>query len=196
MGRLTISLPDELETQLDSYAQAHGKPVSQVVADAVRALLSGSPAAPPVPVDTPAAPPVAISIPAAPHPAKQDGPEEDVLVRRWLDDLFGDLCLMLTTVNDLSILPGDEPLHKPPYNLRPPPWQSRGPQAATQPPGEEPETGEDGLVRGWLEDLFEDLKRMLQTVNDLSVAPSAEPPHAPPDELQPPPWPSRSRPGS
>jgi len=49
MGRITISLPDALEAQLDRYARDHGQPVSHVVAEALAAFLSGS--SPPSPGD-------------------------------------------------------------------------------------------------------------------------------------------------
>ena len=35
MGRVTVSLPDELEAELDRYAQQRAQPVSQVVAEAL-----------------------------------------------------------------------------------------------------------------------------------------------------------------
>lgn len=48
MGRITISLPDDLEAQLDRCAQERGQPVSHVVAEALAGFLRG---APPPPAD-------------------------------------------------------------------------------------------------------------------------------------------------
>ena len=42
MGRITISLPDALEAQLDRYAQEHSQPVSHFVAEALAAFLGGA----------------------------------------------------------------------------------------------------------------------------------------------------------
>lgn len=47
MGRITISLPDDLESRLDGYAQEHGKPVSHIVASALETFLAGTPPPPP-----------------------------------------------------------------------------------------------------------------------------------------------------
>jgi len=41
MGRVTVSLPDELEAELDRYAQQRALPVSQVVAEALVRFLRG-----------------------------------------------------------------------------------------------------------------------------------------------------------
>ncbi|MBZ0253259.1 MAG: hypothetical protein K8I02_07965 [Candidatus Methylomirabilis sp.] len=46
MGRLTISIPDELEARLDAYAEEHGLPVSQVAARALELFLA-APVPPP-----------------------------------------------------------------------------------------------------------------------------------------------------
>lgn len=42
MGRITVSLPDDLEAELDRYAQQQSQPVSQVVAEALVRLLRGT----------------------------------------------------------------------------------------------------------------------------------------------------------
>jgi len=46
MGRITVSLPDEVEAELDAYASQHSKPVSQVVAEALTRFLHGDLPAP------------------------------------------------------------------------------------------------------------------------------------------------------
>lgn len=149
MGRLTISLPDDLQTQLDAYAQAQNKPVSQVVAEAVRAFLNAPPAAASPPAPIPAAPvptptpspagspapaPSALPPPAAPTapapntpPLDEDRPAaaEDHRVRRYLEHLYRDLDLMLETVKDLSMQYEDQIPHQPPFEIPEPPWLGR-----------------------------------------------------------------------
>lgn len=51
MGRITVSLPDELEARLDEYARQSGQSVSSLVARAVAVLLDGG-GQPPQPPDT------------------------------------------------------------------------------------------------------------------------------------------------
>jgi len=106
MGRITVSLPDDVEAALDAYATQQGKPVSQVVADALRALLSG-------PVTQPA------------PSSERAGPVEDVAVRKYLTKLHGELALMLQTVQDLTLGSEIQPPHMPPYNLPEPNWRGR-----------------------------------------------------------------------
>lgn len=42
VGRITVSLPDEVETRLDELARQRGKSVSRLVAEAVEAMLDGA----------------------------------------------------------------------------------------------------------------------------------------------------------
>lgn len=52
MGRITISIPDDLEGRLDEYARERQQPVSHVVAAALSAFLNGgNPPPPPPPAD-------------------------------------------------------------------------------------------------------------------------------------------------
>jgi len=106
MGRLTISLPDELETRLDQYAKQQNQPVSQVVASAVLALLDG---------------------PAPPPP-----PHDEVRLDR-LEEFVGRLAIHVEgirrVVDEAELWEKDKPpdgyLQPLPPALRPPPWQSR-----------------------------------------------------------------------
>jgi hypothetical protein len=43
VGRITVSLPDDLEQRLDAFAREQGLPVSQVVARALEAFLDAKP---------------------------------------------------------------------------------------------------------------------------------------------------------
>lgn len=47
MGRITVSIPDDLESLVDQYAREHQQPVSHVVAAALSAFLSAGPPPPP-----------------------------------------------------------------------------------------------------------------------------------------------------
>lgn len=52
MGRITISIPDDLEGRLDEYARERQQPVSHVVAAALSAFLNGgNPPSPSPPAD-------------------------------------------------------------------------------------------------------------------------------------------------
>jgi hypothetical protein len=54
MGRITVSIPDELEATLDAYAKEHHLPVSQVVTRALRGFFEDPPSDPQDPPDLPA----------------------------------------------------------------------------------------------------------------------------------------------
>lgn len=51
MGRITISLPDDLEARLDQVARERQQPVSQIVATALAGYLDGGSPPPPPPED-------------------------------------------------------------------------------------------------------------------------------------------------
>ena len=61
MARITVSLPDDLEAQLEQYAQQHSTNASQVVQTALRNLFASpapTPHPPPAPAPTPPSPPM------------------------------------------------------------------------------------------------------------------------------------------
>lgn len=117
MGRLTVSLPDDLQAALDTYAQQHGKAVSQVVADALHALLDA-------PTVDRSPPPTSVPAPApGPGPGPDAPAGADPAVRLYLEDLYQDLSRLLGVVQDLAASSPDPLPHNPPYQLAAPPWQ-------------------------------------------------------------------------
>ncbi len=53
MAKISISLPDDLKTRLDAYAQTHGQSVSETIQDALEAFLNGTTNEPDTPVPVP-----------------------------------------------------------------------------------------------------------------------------------------------
>lgn len=106
MGRITVSLPDDLEARLDKYAAEQGLAVSQVVARAVTALLDGTGGTPP-----PSPPPTSA----------------DPLARAYLEQVTAQLAAIGQTLTDVTDRVGGPlmPLpHPPPLPLPPPPWRT------------------------------------------------------------------------
>jgi len=103
MGRITVSLPDDLEARLDAYAAEHGLAVSQVVARAVTTLLDGTGGPPP---------PLA---------------SEDPLARVYLEQVAAQLAAVGQTLTDVTARVGGPLMpipHPPPLPLPPPPWRT------------------------------------------------------------------------
>lgn len=108
MGKISVSLPDELETELDRYAREHDLPVSRVVAQALEAFFRGGTEPPP-----------------------DDG--QDILARRQLELLQAHTETMRSVLADTLYYmwgPGNPLLGRMPGPLPPPPWTAF--QAATE----------------------------------------------------------------